>query len=154
MNRVITIDPGTPGCGVAYWVDGRLSLASYVKGDAYEVWREMPGADLVVIECPMTYENRPSKDIDINDLIKLAIRVGELKIQFEVESDAEVRLIEPPDWKRQVPKDICKSRAERELAGPEAGNVHEPKNKKTALDMWDAVGIGLVVLKRLRPGLV
>lgn len=153
--RLISIDPGCPGCGVAVWEDGLLTDARYIAGDAQEVYDQLPQTDALTIEVPMFYGNRASKeDVDFNDLIKLAMRVGEFKALFESFDNASINLVLPPEWKKQVPKEICAQRSDRKLSEKERANISQPKAKKIALDMWDAIGIGLVSLGRLRPGLV
>lgn len=151
--RHISIDPACAGCGIAIWEDTTLVSAFYRTGTPEEIVTGLALADGVSIECPMFYGSKTSKDIDPNDLITLAVHVGGLKALFEA-CGASVNLVLPPEWKRQISKENTKRRAKRELTEEELGAVKLPRGEKVQTDVWDAVGIGLVVLRRLRPGLV
>jgi hypothetical protein len=152
----VSIDPGSNGCGVAYWFDGIMRSAHYIRGNAFDIIKhaaEKVHRAQAVIECPQTYGGRAAKG-DANDLIQLAVVVGHLQMGL---SDSEATewptLILPQDWKRQVPKDLCAKRAMKALHGYELESVERHVPESLQHNMWDAVGIGLVCVGRLRPGL-
>lgn len=159
MSYYVSIDPGSQGCGVAIWGDDVLVHASYMPGGPDVVvetitrrLEEMKAKDAVsraFCEFPQTYGGRAQRG-DANDLIQLAYNIGKLEMLLGV----PVIYFLPPEWKRQVPKEICRDRAFRKLTAHEVTRIRVPGDKKHALDMWDGIGIGLVALKRALPGLI
>jgi len=127
---IIGIDPGLD-TGWAIIKDGCLIRAGL--GDPR-------GADCAClcdayIECPRIY---PTGTPNPNDLIKLAVLVGEYKHWFEYDG-CKVRLIAPSDWKGQQPKAVTERRMrarfpdlDRWLVGIAPGKKH---------NVIDAIGI-------------
>lgn len=162
--RTISIDPGL-STGWAVWEDNKLVECGL--GDPRELRAVLlAGIDRVFIEKPQIYRAAKSKG-DPNDLITLAIRVGEYK-QFFQQRHAMVTLVLPMEWKAQVPKRICANRVLRFLFNSERKIVYDvpaAKSLELALgsdtmwardkrnDMLDAIGIGLFGLSRARTGM-
>jgi len=126
---VIGVDPGLDtGCAVIR--DGSLTYAQLgciPQGTN-------PDAK-VYIECPRIY---PTGTPNPNDLIKLAVMVGEYKGGFE-HAGCKVHLIAPSDWKGQQPKAVTERRMrarfpdlDRWLVGIAPGKRH---------NVIDAIGI-------------
>jgi hypothetical protein len=90
----------------------------------------------------------PQQKGDQNDLIAVATVVGAVCAGNRWES---IRLVEPREWKGTIKKAIFAERIEGRLTTQEKETVLLPGNKKLALDVWDAVGIGLFDLGRLGP---
>lgn len=143
----LAIDPGRD-TGWAFF--GNIRLTSCGLGLP---WHHVPGSDFVIIELPQVYRAAQSKG-DPNDLIKVAVQVGEHKRHYE-QRGAQVRLVLPADWKGQVPKDIHHARIwskldakEQEIVN-EAGKGIAPSKRH---NMLDAVALGLFGLNRTRVG--
>lgn len=101
-----------------------------------------------VIERPQVYSQRLMKG-DPNDLITLAIQVGQYKERLEARG-AYVTLVKPHAWKGTMPKDVCNRRVLGRLAAPEMDvleAIAAPTSKKH--NVIDAIGIGLWKLGRL-----
>lgn len=161
---LIAIDPGTKHAGVSVWGEsGALMLAYGVRtadrNAAAEIlatiWRYVPTD--VVIEAPREYQARPGVRADA--LILLALLCGELKGALVARWSARVEYVTAPEWKRGIPKPeraadpyIVERRCRRILSAAEAGCVTAPAGAGS-WDVWDAVGIGLVRVKRAAPGL-
>ncbi len=154
---LVSIDPGVKACGVAVFKDGILISAKYVerkdrcpKALAAAVWdyvtEELPRdcIDLVIVERPRTYGGRASRG-DTNDLLDLSIVVGALLVAI----GGEYRLVYPADWKKQVPKEIMIARIKSKLSESELDNIIFCRGSKMH-NVWDAIGIGLFQLKRLK----
>lgn len=138
MTKLLAIDPGER-TGWAYFYGDELARAGY--GTKEEVLRFAEAIDLVVIERPMWY-GRDNK-VDVNDLIELAIFVGEVKHQYR--RIARVELVMPVTWKGTVPKEIHNQRVLQTLRGFEPDKLPAKKDH----NMLDAVGLGLWKLRRL-----
>lgn len=145
---ILAIDPGVKGCGAAWFLhDGKLVRAWYEKefnpdSDNWDVSWTLACVRKVLIEKPQTVGGRAVRG-DANDLIALAMRIGELSALFR-QWGAKVEYVSPRGWKGTQPKDICHKRVRHRLeAQGTLANVHLPKNKKLQLDVLDAVGIGL-----------
>jgi len=133
------IDPGATK-GWATFTRGRL-FACGLGGHAIP-----PG--LVVIERPVY---RPGARVDPNDLVTLAIRVGEDKAAAE-RAGCTVELVEPHMWKGSVPKAIHHRRLLAALTSDERAVFDSAPGTKTQKgNTLDAVGIGLWRLGRASP---
>lgn len=183
MSLLLTIDPGKRHCGCALWQDGKLAYAKLVEAnvgtdDLPSVAFRMANAVLewansktnsffmhivgaqLVCEYPQTYKGRAGKG-DANDLIDLAVVVGAIQGTLDVPTT----LVRPSEWKGSVPKPelkrdyvrdgyIIETRARAALTTDENTRVTwTPKNWRTNMDIADAIGVGLVHLKRRRVGL-
>jgi len=146
MGRIVTFDPGA--CtGWAVFKDTECLGAGIV----YEL-RQLTlttSTTLVIIEKPLIY-SLDSKG-DPNDLIKLAIRAGELG-GYAKNLDIPIQYVTPRKWKGTTPKHISHRRILAKLSDTETQRLPKlPKSK--AHNMLDAVGIGLWWLEKggLRP---
>lgn len=148
MN-ILAFDPGNT-TGWATFYAGKLFQA---RAEPYEdVFAVPPSAvppDVVLIEIPRVYP-RGGKG-DQNDLIDLAIRVGELRGLYRTRGLA-VELVAPRTWKGTVPKDIHNLRVLARLSGNELSVL--PRRSARAKTLYDhncldAVGLGLWKLGRL-----
>jgi len=177
-ERLVTIDPGTKGCGVAVFEHGLLVWAEYVTPEivaddefgkalhmAHAVYSRLAdnfygkAFDELVLERPKVHTTATSKG-DPDDLIRLALTVGAIGAWVYA---THRRTILPREWKGQVPKnnnpelDIMISRIKKRLNFPlEDRVVVRPKRVTSGPgvpyrlqhNVWDAVGIGLWALGR------
>jgi hypothetical protein len=152
---LISIDPGVWACAWAVFQEGVLknagnerfpsslpktiqNAASWFGGIfAWETYEKL------VIEYPQVYQGRFQKG-DPNDLIDLSIIVGGIVGSFE--GAQGVDLVKPAQWKGQVPKRVTKTRARAALSDEE----YIDKLKTADHNIWDAVGIGLWYLRRVK----
>jgi hypothetical protein len=158
--RIISIDPGLHGCGVAWWASGRLARASYVVGSPKHMrdalaWRNtvryfdvlVPKPDVCVIEFQQIYDTAHSIR-SANDLLQLAAVVG--GIAAVMPATTKVFIYKPAQWKGSVKKSVTKNRLrEYKLSEDELACVSLPDSKDDATDVWDAVGIGLKHLEKV-----
>ena len=161
---LVSVDPGLNGCGVAVWLDNTLSWAGYIKNpgalptdmvrQVEPVMGKLPWSlklgtenpvDLA-IELPQVYTVSKSKG-DPNDLINLAVVVGAFLERWSTRGRQHV--YSPGRWKGQVPKLIMVERIQKRLRPDETASVDLPA-KSLAHNVWDAVGIGLYHLDRLK----
>ncbi len=161
--RMLCVDPGLRGCGVAEFEAGVLKRAAYVKNsatlgrgyaehramaDALYAWYEkmppVPMPDLVVVEFPRIYPGSAQQKGDLNDLIDVAC-VGSAIASM---TTSKVESIYPADWKGQVPKDVMTERIKRALDDEEKSRA-EKCAASLSHNMWDSAGIGLYKLNRL-----
>lgn len=159
---LLAVDPGLNGTGWAAFRAGRLAGCGCVAGGegglleridriVWAVRIDSPQGGRLVIEKPQIYRQRKQRG-DPNDLIDIAILVGELRRHLGPRAS---QLVLPREWKGTVPKTrklgdyIIHKRvlkrlppAERECyqAGLEAVLVELRHN------IADAVGIGLWAL--------
>lgn len=140
-----------PGCtGYAYW-EGRTLIECGVQEDVDAV--RVIGN--LVIEKPQVYRaGKNKKRVDPNDLITLAIQVGEYKERCRNQGGSTT-IVTPAHWKGQVAKEILVPRilgflneGERAMAtraslGIARGKVH---------NMVEAIGIGLHACGRMGRG--
>lgn len=164
---LLTIDPGKNALGWAYAGDAGFFVACGVvrAGEKEEnialvarlvmraLWdaiRHLPPAAHLVTEQMVVYPGPQSKG-DPNDLIALSFISG--GGHTLVSPDATLELVQPRAWKGQVPKDIMQKRIERSLEPLERQMV-EASLQGVAPGLkhngWDAVGIGVKALGRLR----
>ena len=164
---LLTIDPGknalgwsyfgTAGflvaCGVVRAGDEEKNIALVARLVMMELHRaigHLPTAKRLVTEQMVVYKG-PQQKGDPNDLIALSFIAG--GGHFLCAPDAELELVQPARWKGQVPKDIMQSRIERSLEPmerqlAEASLQSVPSGLKH--NGWDAIGIALSSLDRLR----
>lgn len=144
--HLLSIDPGRD-TGWAFWVDGYLTECGLtsVEADNCRAKYLFPWVDETIIELPQVYRAAQSKG-DPNDLIKVAVEVGQWK---ERAKKARCTLVHPAEWKKQVPKDIHHNRVMECLYTYERGKI-PPLPKTKAHNVLDAIGLGLWYLKRMR----
>lgn len=156
MN-LIAIDPGKT-TGWAIFVDGGLRRAGTRKSGSSTyfseevAWDHMPLGGLVPLDCVLIELPRwyPHDHSDVNDLIDLAVLVGEIKRHYESQ-DFKVELVWPRTWKGNVPKPIMTKRILSRLTPDELAVVPlRPRAKTPDHNCVDAVGLGLWKLGRLR----
>lgn len=135
--KIISIDPGVKHIGWASHVEGKLSHCGLSKK-----WVNLAG-DIIVIEKPQIYSPRFWKG-DPNDLINIAIVVGEIKGIYE-KLGGKVVLVLPNQWKGQTPKDVIKNQIDKDLDKRETEvmkNALQNHPKHLHHNIYDAVGIG------------
>ncbi len=166
--RLLALDPGIRGCGVALFDDnGRLAACDYVKnpvtkGDDFTavlslvqrvvVWVSDASTvsirfHEVVAEWPRVYTIAKSKG-DPNDLMPL---VG---IGCAVATSAmNATRVYPHEWKGQMTKEVCHQRIRSRLDLDETNILNDAclRAKSLAHNVLDSVGIGLHHLGRFEP---
>lgn len=160
MRTVVSIDPGTQGCGAAVFVDGQLAFATYVTGIGgqihpllepvpflEELFGNAQPIDTVVVEKPQVYDAAKQKG-DQRDIVKLAIVVGEVLCAARPFASSALTP-EPNGWKGSVPKDVMVERIKSKLTPEELAGVDLPEAASLQHNTWDAIGLGLWHLRRL-----
>mgnify|MGYP003420562579 CR=1 FL=1 len=153
--RLVSIDPGLTGTGVAIWNNGELVLAQVIAVTKYtdhifRIRKIVEGVERytrdasLIIEQPQTYRGRAAKG-DANDLIKLANLVGALSTLSPL-----VEIALPSTWKGQAPAEVVEARGRAALTFEELQHVDLSCSKKHQTDVWHAVGLGLWKLGRVR----
>lgn len=155
MTLGLAIDPGKKGHGLAIFDlnNGELlhaQLTNGLGGQAHPLLETLPelepffasspGAELV-IERPKIYDREHQKG-DQRDLIDLAIVVGAIASRAAPQVGS-VLLVEPTQWKGNVPKNVTEKRARKALSTDELETVNLPSAAGLHHNVWDAVGIGL-----------
>ncbi len=137
MIALLAIDPGVD-TGWAIFMQQRLylcGLGMWPQAFLYEAE--------AIMERPQVYPRTRPKQA--NDLITLAIRVGQYKERIEARG-AKVTLILPNKWKGSVPKPIHNQRVKDTLTPVELKILGAGDH-----NVIDAVGLGLYALNRLVP---
>lgn len=149
-----SVNPQKRGLAVARWENGQLMRAWYWENyetergrELYALGNHLLGASRLVIEQMRVYPG-PQQKGDQNDLIEVAATVGAVCAGAYWD---QIRIVYPREWKGTTPKKIFAERIKSRLSEAELADVQVLKNKKQELDLWDAVGIGLFDLGRLRP---
>lgn len=157
MN-LIAIDPGRTTGWAVFRDEKELARCGSDKGrQAFdEPWWERPfkvpvygpfSDYLVLIEHPRWY---PHDQKDVNDLLDLAVLVGEYKYWYE-SLGCTVELVWPRTWKSNVKKEIMTERILSRLTPDELALVPlRPRAKTPDHNCVDAIGLGLWKLGRLR----
>jgi hypothetical protein len=144
---LMSVDPGVHSMAVALWDErGLLVRASNVHPD----WRVGPAAfdwERLIGEIPVVYPGAKGLRTDPNDLIALAYAAG----RFYERQGLPTTLVKPAEWKAQVPKGITKERIIAELDSAEISRVYRGGEMH---NVYDAIGIGLFALGRLKRGMV
>lgn len=148
MQHLIAIDPGTI-TGWALFLEGRLEVCGWTNPARWTTLVDVAGCDIprgitrnVVIEEPTIY---PHSKADPNDIMKLQLKVGQLKNIFESRGFS-VTLVQPRTWKRQVKKKVHHPRILKRLEPAEYIIARDQRH-----DVLDAVGLGLWKLGRYVP---
>ncbi len=172
---LLSIDPGKNALGWAYAGDsGHILCAGVVRSetptqvggdDVAMVARHvlgqlrlalggLPPAASLVIEKMRVYPGPQGAKTNPNDLIDLSYLSGGVHMLPEVRADVQVVLVEPRDWKGQIPKEkmvehrIKPSLSVFERKLVEASMQHVPDHLKH--NGWDGVGLNLWGMQRLR----
>lgn len=163
-SQILALDPGTKISGLA-WFDDRILVHSHRHGpydDPDDMAQDVAAStcahafDRLVVEVPRVYGgNSPA---DPNDLVKIAIVVGAAIGQAKM-NGCDVTRVAPAEWKGQVDKKIMATRSfialsptERRVlqTNPSVCATGKNSHEGVILDVWDAVGIGLWHLGRLK----
>jgi hypothetical protein len=158
---LLSVDPGVNEAGVAVWEDARLTSAWLAQGGGWletarsikaRLYDSYPlsiieGLELA-IERPQVYTQNRLKG-DPNDLIDLALMAGALVGMVEIEIGG-ITLYLPRQWKGQLPKDVTTERSQKKLSKDERAVIELPRSVGKQHNVWDAVGIGLRHLRRVR----
>jgi hypothetical protein len=141
---ILAIDPGAY-TGWAFFYERALTTCGLSRPSR---WFELTDCDayagyrpLVLIEQPTIYPHSKAPPASI---MALQLKVGELKGRFEMVG-CKVELVEPRVWKKQVPKTIHNARTRAALTAEEL-----PLTVGMRHDVWDAIGLGLWKLGRLK----
>jgi hypothetical protein len=175
---LIAIDPGVHSMAIAVFEDGGALLDAWNQDDppffktsvqrsvAEQVERwGAPSLRLVnrlqshvrlesnriVCERQVVYPGAKGLKTNPNDLLDLAMCAGAFSSALCVDMHATLTLVEPAEWKAQVPKDVTRKRIEALLMGKELNVV---KKGGEMHNVWDAIGIGLFALGRAKKGMV
>lgn len=158
--RLLCVDPGLRGCGVAEFEGIDLKRAAYVKNPvetgrgyiahkmmAYEVqsWARTAvvlGAS-AIIEHPRIYPGSAQQKGDLNDLLDVAGVGAAVSVHF-----MKPVTVFPSDWKGNVPKDMMTERIRRALTDEERARI-EKCPASLMHNVLDAIGIGLWKLGRI-----
>lgn len=164
--RLVAVDPGLRGCGVAVFYAGLLTWASYVRSPEKTkrggaAWIAMGGAvaealgrklgpinypgSVGYVEYPQQYDGA-GHTADRGDISELTAVAGGLALVLRGYC-AEVRTPKPREWKGQTPKEIHVARTARKLSAAEMATL-EPCPESLRHNVLDAVGIGLWALGR------
>ena len=144
---LFALDPGN-NTGWAVFEDGSLLDAGVLPFGAVRQELRIYSGDSVLIEVPRHYPHREKGDV--NDLLDLSLRAGELKAWAEGKTQ-KVELVWPRTWKGTAPKEIHNQRVLRALKAFELKLLPKsPRAKKFDHNCVDAVGLGLWKLGRLR----
>lgn len=175
---LIAIDPGVHNMAIAVFGDNGVLLEAWNETDArssvegllnetLERWGSPPlrlinrlqshirlgGVDrnLIVGERQVVYPGAKGLKTNPNDLLDLAMCAGAFYGALCVEMKSALQIVEPAEWKAQVPKDITRKRIEgllkpgENLGIKKGGEMH---------NVYDAIGIGLFALGRAKKGMV
>lgn len=166
MNRLLSIDPGIRGCGVAVFENAILKEAAYIKNPAAAgnltheaatmakevvLWARLSGTiDELAVEWPRVYATQirmGKSKADPNDLLPLAGVVTGVAVGL---SPARARTYVPSDWKAQMKDEPTRHRTKTRL---DKGELHTAEAAAKIAgylehNLWDGVGIGLHHLGR------
>jgi hypothetical protein len=126
------------------WGSPSVRLINRIQGHT------LPGSQIVG-ERQVVYPGAKGLRTNPNDLLDLAMCSGAFYGALCVDMHASLRLVEPAEWKAQVPKDICRRRIEAMLTEAEKACI---KKGGEMHNVYDAIGIGLFGLGRAEKGMV
>ncbi len=154
MGGVIAIDPGER-TGWALFDNGTLVEAGTMSKAEILLNPPCPSGrknylDVAVIELPVIYPLGLGKG-DPNQLIDLAVFVGDLRGFYVRRLSLDVVLVRPRTWKGTVPKRIHNARVLEALTPDERALLpRRPRARDYDHNMLDAVGLGLWQLRKDR----
>ncbi len=135
---LLTIDPGAH-TGWALFRGTSLQACGLTTPAK---WSNMPGPPCdVLIEEPTLYRHGKARPADV---MALQLKVGQLKGWLE-SVGCKVELVQPRTWKHSVPKPIHHARISKALTDAERRLAEGARG-----DTWDAIGLGLWKLKRMK----
>lgn len=151
MN-LIAIDPGRT-TGWALFKADRLFKAGKFERTEFGAKGLVSPLDFFIKDCNVLVELPrwyPHDQKDVNDLIDLAVQVGEIRYCYE-SLGCTVELVWPRTWKGNVKKEIMTERILSRLTPEELALVpRRPRAKTPDHNCVDAIGLGLWKLGRLR----
>lgn len=140
---ILAVDPGVKACGMAWFTDdGKLYRAEYLPA-ACCTSGGIPTE--LVIEMPRIYPGSGQQKGDLNDLLNLAMIVGQVVSWANAPTS---RIVYPAQWKGQVPKKVMTNRILTKLSVEESAAIVRVGAKDH--NTIDAVGIGLWHFGRLQ----
>lgn len=150
LPLLVSCDPDTKRPSYAYFVRGDLQSVHMARSPREST--PYPRQALLVIEAQ--YMSLTGKKIGpgqyqqirADDILSLAWAAGECSMHFDT-----IERVSPLVWKGNTPKDLHHGWVESELTDAEKFACGIGKRSKTQLrEIFDAVGIGLWKLGRLR----
>lgn len=175
---LIAIDPGVHSMAIAVFGDGGALLDAWNEGrfhvadgrgeddisNVVECWGS-PSVRLInrlqshvrlernriVGERQVVYPGAKGLKTNPNDLLDLAMCAGAFYGALCVDMAATLTVVEPAEWKAQVPKDITRKRIEGLLSHSEPLSI---KKGGEMHNVYDAIGIGLFAIGRAKKGMV
>lgn len=132
-QHFLSIDPGAT-VGWASWNDGVLGCCGQTAFDYFRQTGLRTNYQSAVIEKPDHFA------VKTRDVLTLAFRAGVIAGCFDVYETVEVR-----QWKGSIPKHATARQVMKALSPEEIARVDNHGDH-----CWDAIGIGLFVLGRLR----
>lgn len=168
----LSIDPGVRSMAIAKWTVGGHELVEAwnepdpTSGDGnmselLERWgspsvrlvnrlQAHAPPDRVVGERQVVYPGAKGLKTNPNDLLDLAMCAGAFYGALCVDLRASLRLVEPAEWKAQVPKEITRERIKAILTPQEISRIRKGGEMH---NVWDAIGIGLFASGRAKRGM-
>lgn len=158
--RLISIDCGVRGCGVALFLDGALHAATYVRnpvrrgqhaGSAQAMAREVAyyckefRPNVLAIETMQWYD-ATSQLGDQNDLGGVQLVAGAIIGKLNLLTTSYL----PREWKGSIDGDTCTERIIERLSVNEK-QAFAHVSESVDHNGWDGVGIGLKHLGRFEP---
>lgn len=159
----LSIDPGVRNMAIAQW-DSESNLV--------KAWNEQtPKPVMSVAECirhwsgfrtvltteefvgekPVVYPGAKGLKTNPNDLIDLAMCAAAFYGVLLDYPGTVFSLVEPAEWKAQVPKEITRERIKAILTPQEISRIRKGGEMH---NVWDAIGIGLFASGRAKRGMV
>ena len=159
ITKVVALDPGLRGSGVAAFDTAVLTWAGWVANPRHGIgsaaWRAMgreiadvlksklKSVDLLVTEVMQHYPGSGSAKW----LLELSGVVGATSASLDTRRP-DVNYL-PNQWKGSTPKGIQNARDLAKLSTAEKACIKLPRNSKEHDDVYDAIGIGLAYLRKM-----
>jgi hypothetical protein len=137
-------DPGS--CPVQGWGSPSVRLVNRLQGLLSDL-----GETRIIGERQVVYPGAKGLKTNPNDLLDLAMCAGAFYGALCVDLRASLRLVEPAEWKAQVPKEITRERIKAILTPQEISRIRKGGEMH---NVWDAIGIGLFASGRAKRGMV
>lgn len=147
-GTLVALDPALARCGIAVYRSGRLVMATTLSAETQERALEQLSAllalfepETLAVEVPQDYADSHATHRSLEGLRGMVAHAARQCRR------ARVKRYTPNAWKANVPKRVCEKRIRLALTPSEQATVLGAKD-----DTWDAVGVGLFCLGRLRRG--
>lgn len=159
----LSIDPGVRCMAIAQWdSEGHLFKAwneqtpnpDYTVDQCIKHWsgyRTVLTTDEFVGEKPVVYPGAKGLKTDPNDLVNVALCAAAFYSVLLDYPGTVFSLVEPAEWKAQVPKEITRERIKAILTPQEISRIRKGGEMH---NVWDAIGIGLFASGRAKRGMV